>query len=201
MTDSYYTYISNNFFNNTQTAISAPWRTRFNIIINNTIIGSYWGIRVSESDDIQIIGNYVSDGEYYGIIVAHSYRSYIFKNVIKNLNEALTISVSYDCEVTYNHLENNFAGLLVVGGKNITVHRNNFVKNDYNALFNVLIGKIWDEIPFSISSTPILTRRVTFAENYWERPRLLPKPILGLFMNLLPVLKVDWNPAFKPYDI
>ncbi|MBA7636881.1 hypothetical protein ES703_44509 [subsurface metagenome] len=47
--------------------------------------------------------------------------------------------------------------------------------------------------------------------NYWNRPRLLPKVILGsgeivfkwgiIFFIPFPIIEFDWHPAQEPYDI
>lgn len=48
-----------------------------------------------------------------------------------------------------------------------------------------------------------------WSRNYWDRPRLLPKPIIGtrrivinedLFLDI-PWVNFDWHPAQEPYDI
>ncbi len=40
-------------------------------------------------------------------------------------------------------------------------------------------------------------------ENYWNRPRFLPKLIFGRIgiYYLAPWINVDWHPAQEPYDI
>jgi hypothetical protein len=47
-------------------------------------------------------------------------------------------------------------------------------------------------------------------KNYWKRPRILPYPIIGVKIILLPfinkaiklrVIKLDWHPALKPYAV
>ncbi|MEM0467507.1 MAG: hypothetical protein QXX20_07975 [Candidatus Thermoplasmatota archaeon] len=40
----------------------------------------------------------------------------------------------------------------------------------------------------------------TWSRNYWNRPRILPKPIFGLMM-LLPWLNFDLRPLLRPYQI
>lgn len=44
----------------------------------------------------------------------------------------------------------------------------------------------------------------TFNNNYWNRPRLLPKPILGtrtIGSRSIPWIQFDLHPAREPYDI
>ena len=37
--------------------------------------------------------------------------------------------------------------------------------------------------------------------NYWNRPRILPKPIFGLGLLGFPRVNFDKHPALKPYEI
>ena len=45
---------------------------------------------------------------------------------------------------------------------------------------------------------------IVWSENYWGRPRILPKPIFGIMVIgsvPIPWFNFDWNPAQEPYDI
>jgi len=40
----------------------------------------------------------------------------------------------------------------------------------------------------------------TWSNNYWGRPRVLPKLIIGLQSGIIPAqIKIDWNPAKRPF--
>jgi parallel beta-helix repeat protein len=44
----------------------------------------------------------------------------------------------------------------------------------------------------------------TWRNNYWNRPRILPKFIFGFMWSyplLVPWFEIDWKPAFRSYDI
>ena len=49
----------------------------------------------------------------------------------------------------------------------------------------------------------------TWEHNFWDRPRVLPYPIIGLriltfikdFFIPYPWINFDWHPALKPYNI
>jgi len=43
----------------------------------------------------------------------------------------------------------------------------------------------------------------TWYQNYWNRPRILPKLIFGKFelgFKTIPLINIDWHPARKPHD-
>ena len=73
--------------------------------------------------------------------------------------------------------------------------KNNFIQNRLFAIFEF----------YESANVNIWT------SNYWGRPRIFPKIILGLKMITIEFLnkvigipnkfQVDWRPAFKPYDI
>ena len=64
---------------------------------------------------------------------------------------------------------------------NISICRNNYIKNDVDSFFKNSIDLNWNE-------------------NYWDRSRNLPVPIFGS-IGLIPWVNFDWNPAKEPYDI
>ncbi len=66
----------------------------------------------------------------------------------------------------------------------INVVNNNFIDNRLNVLFSNCLFTKW-------------------SNNFWDRPRILPKPILGFIWGYpsIPILNFDWNPALLPYDI
>ena len=70
------------------------------------------------------------------------------------------------------------------------------------AVNNIMNSKEKDGFFLSYSKSNSIN---TWNENYWERPRLLPKLIFGKKMSseqLFPRwINIDWHPAKEPYDI
>jgi len=94
-----------------------------------------------------------------------------------------------------NNISNNWYGIESDGYSNI-IQKNNFLNNYQNAFF---------------SSRKILKRNL-WRQNYWSRPRLLPKFIRGEIIITLDIsppwdyveiqwFAFDWRPAKEPYDI
>ena len=89
--------------------------------------------------------------------------------------------------VNYNLIENNTNGVNIKGfftGSNDNfILNNNFIKNGKDAFFNILsINNKWHA-------------------NYWNRPRILPKPIIGSIISNIPWINFDWRPALLPYEL
>jgi hypothetical protein len=63
------------------------------------------------------------------------------------------------------------------------INYNNFYQNIVDASFtSALVGNDWNH-------------------NYWNRPRILPKPVIGTIYGFFPWINFDWHPANEPYDI
>ena len=88
--------------------------------------------------------------------------------------------------ISYNKFIKTNCGLYQSGSEKNNIIANNFRKNKFNAFF-------------------INCNQILWEGNYWNRPRLLPKPIFGLkrFNQRLwtPCINYDFHPAMKPYDI
>jgi len=98
-----------------------------------------------------------------------------------------------------NNILNNSNGIYLFGYSN-TIIKNNFLDNNVDAFFKYPIKNI-------------LSKKNLWRQNYWNEPRLLPKPIRGqiwrrissnvppFYTIHLPWFNIDWRPALKPYDI
>ena len=87
--------------------------------------------------------------------------------------------------------------MLVSSNDEIT--QNNLIDNKRNAYFE---QPLIDRIEFrKILGKPL--GWFNLDENYWNRPRFLPKPIFGSrgFIGIIPWVQFDWHPAKEPYDI
>jgi parallel beta-helix repeat protein len=107
----------------------------------------------------------------------------ITENIISfNRNGTYMSAGSYN-EIYGNTFSNNelYGLVLMMWCNENEIHSNNFIKNKINAFFFLSALNKW-------------------GHNYWDRPRILPKPILGL-MGILPWLNFDYRPLLLPYTI
>jgi parallel beta-helix repeat protein len=208
MTDSNYNHIYDNFFKSCQFGI-INWgnsSTKYNNISSNTITESITAIKLSDSSDMVIHENILSNN-YEGIFlnncsniivekntisysyrdgidIYYSYTNYIFKNKILN-NGHDGIDIWGDENVISNNLisDNNCGIRFYHSFKNI-INKNNFVDNVKDGTFVGSLSNRWKQ-------------------NYWDRPRIFPKLIFGKLGDNASVywLNIDWRPALKPYDI
>ena len=83
-----------------------------------------------------------------------------------------------------NIISNNDMGLFILYSSNNTILKNNFLNNKRHAFFKNCTN--------------------TWKQNYWDRPRILPKLIFGTIKIgsiWIPWINIDWRPAKEPYDI
>jgi parallel beta-helix repeat protein len=89
---------------------------------------------------------------------------------------ALYLNQSYNIHVRGNTFKNNILGIYLTDSYGTTVSSNDFMSNRIDACFV-------DSLSLWIG-------------NYWNRPRLFPKPIIGTRNSSL-VIDLDWRPSLK----
>jgi parallel beta-helix repeat protein len=88
---------------------------------------------------------------------------------------------------------NEYTGLSSFNSFDNRIVQNNFIENGNDANFQFTM----DKIPCNNS----------WDKNFWDRGRILPKPIHGVIGGRTPyfflpcIVGFDWHPALKPYDI
>jgi len=90
-------------------------------------------------------------------------------------------------EIVKNKIYHYKFGVFLENSNSNKIEKNTFLENIINARF----------INFRYSTN-------IWNENYWNRPRILPKPIFGIrkTKDIIPgFLEFDWHPAEEPYDI
>jgi parallel beta-helix repeat protein len=179
--------ISNNNLSNSTSALiwcDGSNTTIINNNINHVLIRQ--GIVLCEPGHHNTVNrNIISDCDT-GICVWDSNNNTITGNKIMRCSDfGIDVAGSYN-KIIGNHLEDNNIGIQIWNFFN-SVKRNNFINNDLHAQF--------------IYGIPLLQRftNIWFG-NYWDKPRLLPYPILGVLV-LLPIIQFDWRPVLKPYNI
>ena len=108
----------------------------------------------------------------------------IHNNTITHHRKGISMRKATHTQIIYNDIRNNIRGIKIFESSSNIISHNNFMDNIQSCFF---IGgsNTWDN-------------------NYWGRPRNLPKIIFGRFgsiYELIPWFNVDWHPAQEPFEI
>jgi parallel beta-helix repeat protein len=166
-----------------------------NYIINNLIQKNYHaGIETRYSNKNYIAYNYFTDNAHGSILLGWSSNNTINNNKIKDYI-CLAILGSFNNSISRNHFINHGIALVIVNSSNNIITENNFIlqRENIHRIFirNVFLGSDRNA-------------KNTWNYNYWNRPRLLPKFILGfgkIDNKKIRFVEIDWHPAQEPYDI
>ena len=138
----------------------------------------------SACDYNTVSNNIISDNGLIGLAFT-SFSDYntISENVIKNHVNGTSLAGFAYGEIYGNSFEDNteYGLVLSLWCNENEIHQNNFIGNSRHAIFFIASLNKWNF-------------------NYWDRPRILPKPILGFF-GIIPWIKFDWRPLLKPHEI
>ena len=166
------------------------------IIYNNTIQGSYRGLRLIAIDNLNVYNNiiYKNDETGIDIIGIGEVNGSVYNNKITE-NGDIDI---FDAGVSIRNcssgviIKNNDIslnkknGIIILHSYGNKISKNNFIDNEKDAFFRnkKFQGNNW-------------------LKNYWNRLRVLPKLIFGLISKnvYFPWVNFDWHPAKEPYDI
>jgi parallel beta-helix repeat protein len=154
------------------------------------------------ADNIIVSGFTIQNSHVYqaGIYISDSYNEQdntIEGNIISDNNIGILLRDSCKNTIRGNTISNNKIGILLSPyiffnarlhccRRNIII-KNNILDNELNALFEYTLFN--GEFPLN-----------RWNQNYWNRPRILPKIIIGI-LGFTPWINIDWNPNLKPYDI
>jgi parallel beta-helix repeat protein len=112
-------------------------------------------------------------------------------------NDVLEIVGCVDIDIYRNNITNSYSPFDLIVNEQVKIHENNLMKN-------IIRTGYWADLLTTVLSP---SKRTRFYHNYWYRPRVLPKLIIGLgFLNSsvpvpVPVFQFDLFPAKQPYDI
>jgi len=189
--------------------------SHYNIIQNNTAINNMHGICIDHSSSYNTVRyNDVSEN-YVGIsIITHAHNNDIYGNLIHDNNIGVKLTTyaeglpafennvydnvfqknkcglkiyptlgirppAYNNTIDHNLFTMNLIGVNLIDTKGTTIKNNTFLTNPIASFFTDTFDTIWEN-------------------NYWGRPRLLPKAIIGL-RHIggipFPYLNFDVNPA------
>jgi len=201
-----------------------------NILSENNISKCRYGIHVEcflgPSTNNIVEKNYITDNFPAGLFLEHADNNTIRNNVITHHGEQGILIYSASGNKVYNnHLSHNgqvflgplgHAGVTVLGSSDDTlIEKNCFERNTYGVFVagatdtivrcNNFLRNIRKEAYAAFTFTTV------WENNYWKRPRLLPKPVLVIkeIVYLPPPfweikihgIQIDWHPAQEPYDI
>jgi parallel beta-helix repeat protein len=172
---------------------------------NNSIKSACFGLELSGSDNNSISNNYFFDNLNWAIHLDFSSKNNsIFSNYIDNSIKTMLITLDwtdgliginiqgYSCrnnKIEKNHISHCRYGILLEDHcQYTTITKNTFKSNIVCARF----------LNTEFSSHNI------WNQNYWGRPRVLPKPIFGIkdeYRVYPGFFEFDWHPAQEPYDI
>jgi parallel beta-helix repeat protein len=165
------------------------------LISNNTIsLNNPFGIFMEGSNSNTIRGNNITSNKDYGMWLSDSRSNTITNNEISNNHWGAELSYYSDNNIIKsNNISKNWYGIEFSYSDSNTIIKNNFIDNKIR------------HASFEINSLP---GKNTWMQNYWNRPRLLPKIIFGWLEKRLnsyiipiPWIEFDWFPAKEPYDI
>jgi len=222
----------NNISNHNRTGIILWFSSDFNVISNNAIYGNERdGVRFWHSSNNNVLSNTINSNGQDGVYVMSSSYSNIANNTINNNEYGVNIWSSSNNKIANNTINNNDIGIWLVGSNNNSIYYNDIYSNEdgviiwYSSNTNICINTISNNNGFGLKLQWLCNdntihknnfiannRQAQFIdsflnswfENYWNRPRLLPKPIFGtITIGTLSYLWInfDWRPAREPYDI
>jgi parallel beta-helix repeat protein len=195
--------ISNNHITNAHSGVTLIKGSINNIIQNNEISSNnFAGVDIHTSYNT-IIRNTISFCDYANVHIKDSKENSVANNVISSGQYGLVIS-GYKNIIKFNSISKNWCGIYVwlYGDGEHIIENNNFLDNS-NSDAGIYCEKlIWELIP---------TKKSNWNGNYWNRPRLSPKPIFGQLniffipgvLLFIPLLKIEYdlNPALKLNEV
>jgi parallel beta-helix repeat protein len=137
--------------------------------------------------DTTILSNKIEKNNYCGLYFYQSCNNYVLKNNFEKNKCGMIISISHNNTFKLNNICScKICNLNLYKSSNNSIINNNFLKSIVCAFFNCC-NNHWES-------------------NYWNKPRILPKPIFGIIELIRFNLKVpwvcyDWSPAQKIYEI
>lgn len=148
----------------------------------NTIVHNLQGLLMTglKLKDTKISNNSIIANEN-GIILRDTNHHLITKNIISENEIGLYCNDSSNNTIQQNKIWKNKQGVIFVSSINNKLEKNNFLRNNRHAFFEDSQNQ-WNQ-------------------NYWGRPRILPKLIFGTRttqdakINL--AVDIDWHPSLK----
>jgi len=187
------------------------------------------GIEIEGSRNI-VENNILQNNGYLGLSIRNSTHSIVTNNIFQHNERGLCLCLyCYNTIIFHNKIENNtYCGLYLYSSCNNNVFNNNFKKNTCGIILSKSNNNTIDNNTMylckrcSINLYQSLNNTINYNNlcnsticaffnccnsnwdrNYWNKPRILPKPIFGIKKMKIIILAIefDWHPAKQPYDI
>lgn len=186
-----------------------------NIIQNNRLVNNLHGICLDYKSNNNVIKNNYASENFIGIsALTSSSNNLIYDNTVTENNAGIYLSAfccpaQHDNIISNNKAENNDIG--------ISINDNSFdnlIEN--NTIMNCTIGISLqtssnnNEIQYNIFKKNLISAlffdctKNNWNNNYWNRPRILPKPIIGFkLVGKIPIpwVDLDRHPAKQPVSM
>lgn len=175
-----YTYVSHNTFINCSYGLKIYTFCRFNFINDNHITNSNYGVYLFHARDNHITNNTI-DNTTTGIKFIESYMNTISNNHITTCHNGIYFETGSNNLITTNLISGTNTGTgvsLLFSSYQNKILNNTFQHFKKNAMFSVYYEPTW---PPYYTNTPNI-----FDGNYWNRPRNLPKLIVGFIGISIP---------------
>ncbi len=180
-----------------------PGVNTFFIIDENILLNNKAAVFLAGSRNYSITRNEISNSTVGLNLVEEVFSGVnpenvlIKDNLITNSSQAMSIEFSINLTIEGNHLYRNTLGISLLFCSLTSVKRNTFQDNNQTATYQ------WSFYPFSRISYKI----PHFDENFCEKPRGLPYPIIGKWSFIrysiffrFPWVTFDQHPASEPYS-
>jgi parallel beta-helix repeat protein len=177
-----------------------------------------FGIVLRKSSYNRIMNNTIEGGAPHGLGITLNFADFntISTNTLYNHSRAIYIDSSSNLTLLSNHIDTpvssslsilGYMGIQITDGYGFHI-QGNFISH---CQFGIFLEEIWD---ITVSMNTFMKNIVharffnlgaytnTWDQNYWGRPRVLPKPIFGLkyLYTIYPGFVVfDWHPAKEPF--
>jgi len=204
-------------------------QSNYNVISGNIIkVNNDYGINIIYSEYTTISGNIITcntSDSWIGIYIYEGKNNNISRNIIKNFIGGIVFVYSNNYSIygntlinnigainpagfsindviSLNNISGNLYGIYALNCFNYKIIKNNFLGNLRNAGFGYYLFELF-VFGFKYKSIRDIRSTIKWDGNYWDRPRLLPKPILGELppYGIIRWVQFDLNPAQEPYDI
>lgn len=201
---SYNNIITGNIFRYSESGIMTH-NTGGNIISGNIMKNNHIGLWLSGSKNI-VTNNLITKNSNMGINIFGSENN-ISGNIVTNNNgNGIYFVDSSKNNITENEISDNSIGIV------LTLYRENYQNQDNVISRNNLRNNTNRNACF-VEHKGFSGKNI-WKNNYWGKPRIFPKPILGLKQTrfyyptpfgalwfFIPWFRFDWRPAQQPYNI
>jgi len=197
----------------------------YNSIIDNIVSYNKYGIVLEVSNHYnEIIDNTITSNDDGDLLLGSSHHNIIKNNTFSSNNGCgISLHLSNYNTIIGNNISNKKYGIYLGGSSCNNITGNIISENTYGIFlkFYIIFQGFQPSQKNNILRNNFLGHRQhmfcggdrsnKWNENYWNRPRNLPKIIIGLFFIdffgiftrpiVIPGFNIDWNPAKEPYEI